>query len=190
VFDADVLAPIKMLGQYSHDDQAQRGLKYIAPTIAGFTGAVSYETSADNKEVTSLNVQYATGPVAVAVARQENKDTAKSDFTLITGSYDLGVAKLMAAYQQEKPNSGSAKTTTYNLGVDYPVSANLTLSAAYGSYKVKGTTGSRPSGYSLAFAYSLSKRTTVYGGAWSANNAAKADDVVGSRYGVGIRHTF
>jgi predicted porin len=102
---------------------------------------------------------------------------------LINGSYDLGVAKLMASYYQTKLDAG-AKTNSYQLGADIPLSAALTLSAGYASSSISGVSGSSR-GYSVAAAYALSKRTTIYGGVRGTNKEAAAD-----LWAVGVNHKF
>ena len=197
VFDANVLAPGKLVFP-AYKDQAYNGVKYTTPTYAGFSGAVSLSLKEDgstgqSQNVASYNVKYANGPFAAAVAYQDNKGatytTPTADkLTFVNASYDLGVVKLLGAFQQSKDVFGD-KTNGYNLAVDYPVASNIVLSAAYGSAKADG--GERRSVTSLAGAYLLSKRTTVYAGIANGNDAAVAlNGAPDSRVGVGIRHAF
>ena len=70
-----------------------------------------------------------------------------------------------------------------SFGADVPLGANLVLSAGYASSKTDGA--ERLSGLGLGVAYSLSKRTTVYGGFLDTKNVGPD-----TRYGFGLKHTF
>ena len=191
VFDAGVLAPAKQLFGNNYADQAANGVKYITPTYAGFSGTVSYsldENKLVKQDVASANVKYENGPLAASVAFQDKKTTGDK-LTFANASYNFGVVKLLGAVQHENLGGG-VKANGYNLAVDYPVASNIVLSAAYGSYKADGQ--ERANVTSVAAAYLLSKRTTVYAGLSNANDAATAQFATApdSRVGVGIRHTF
>jgi predicted porin len=193
VFDANVLAPAKLVFP-GYRDQAVNGIKYMTPTYAGFSGAVSLSLKEDSavtgldENVASYNVKYENGPFAAAVAYQDNQGSLAADkLTFVNASYNFGVVKLLGAFQQSKDVAGD-KTNGYNLAVDYPVASNLVLSAAYGSSKADGA--ERQSVTSLAAAYLLSKRTTVYAGIANGNDEAAAAGAPDSRVGFGVRHSF
>lgn len=177
--------------------------------------------------VMALNVQYANGPVFVGYAHQTEKsgpktelgalagansllvaagqnalvplDGSKVTYNLLTGSYDLGVAKVLASYNAVKATqpgtAGSAKANEYQVGVEVPLASNLALGAGYAQSKVKvdGTSALKSAGYSAALVYSLSKRTALY----AALNQTKVNDSLGlgleaknSIYGLGVKHAF
>ncbi|MDD2729771.1 porin [Malikia sp.] len=176
------------------------GIKYTSPSFAGVTGIVSYaldENTAGNAEVSALAVQYANGPLAAAVAYQNQQAVGfvnSIEFTNLNASYNLGVVTLKGSYAQRDNNNG-IKDKEYQLGVDYPLASNLILSAGYASSenKDKGVKQSDNSGLGLAAAYLLSKRTTAYAGVRSTKldhvNAAIAD-VTTNVYAVGVKHAF
>ena len=152
-------------------------------------------------EVVSANVKYEGGPLYAGLAYQTEKangaaTTAK--FTRLNASYDFGVAKLLAGYGHVTDLVGLAagnKSKEYQVGVDFPVSAALTLSGGYAHSKSTdlgvGNADITRSGYGLAAAYSLSKRTFLYGGVQSSKQTqATVADVKGNLYGVGIHHAF
>ena len=113
-----------------------------------------------------------------------------SKITALNGSYDLGVAKLLASYGQAK--DGSLKSTDYQFGADVPLSSALTLSAGYAQSKENAAAGNQKrTGFSVVAAYGLSKRTTAYGGF----NSSKAKtggttDAKATVIAVGLKHTF
>jgi len=194
VFDS-VLAPTGIWTTSSSNYAANpaNGLYYSTPSFGGISGAVSTSLKeATSPAVTSsaFHVKYEGGPVYAGLAYQIDKvGAADTKFTRVNGSYDLGVAKILAGYGQVKA-TGAADITDMTIGADVPLSANAVLSAGYASSKADG--GVRQSSYGLGLAYSLSKRTTVYGGLRNDNDAAVAASVknVDTRYGVGVKHTF
>ncbi|MDP1528306.1 MAG: porin [Rhodoferax sp.] len=170
-------------------------IKYITPEMGGFSAAVSYsldEVSATKADTTDFNVAYAGGPITAAFAYQIAKNAGSLDtkFTTLNGSYDLGAAKLLASYANAKNLGGATnKTKEYQLGVDVPLSAAITLSAGYAQSKTDG--GEKRTGYGIAAGYSLSKRTTMYAGI--RDMEGKTSGVVTSEqslYAVGVNHKF
>jgi predicted porin len=199
------------------------GLYYVSPSFGGVTAAVSYALG-ENKNAnvaatstTAFNVQYAGGPVTAAFAYQKQKDTnavaasaigvvpvvvavagtasvEDTNFTTLRGSYNFGVAKLIAAYG--RTTNGDNKANDYMVGVDVPVAQALTLSAAYARSKDNdngGSIGDKRTGYGIAAAYSLSKRTTAYAGLRFSKTdengqSVEANDV--KIYALGLNHTF
>jgi predicted porin len=198
VFDSALTPSAAAFASTTYLANPSNGIKYTSPAFSGFTGVVSYafdEKTAGNSEVTAVALQYANGPLAAAVAYQTQQAVAaakSTEFTNLNASYNLGVVTLKGVYAQRDDNAGS-KDKEYQIGVDYPVAANLILSAAYASSenKLTGVKQSDNSGLGLAAAYLLSKRTTAYAGVRS----TKLDKVVGTDvttnlYAVGVKHVF
>lgn len=182
VFDS-VLAPTNVWASSGYAANPSNGIYYASPSMGGVSGAFStnLKEGSDNQS-NAFHVKYEGGPVYAGVAYQVDKVTGgDTKFTRVNGSYDLGVAKLLAGYGNVK--AGSAKTTDLSFGADVPLGANLTLSAGYASSKADGA--ERASGLGLGVAYSMSKRTTVYGGFLDTKNAGPD-----TRYGFGLKHTF
>jgi predicted porin len=116
-----------------------------------------------------------------------------TSYNLLTGSYDLGVAKLVGSINRAKFEQ--YKADEYQIGVDVPLAANLVVSAGYASSKIKedGEQVGKTRGFSAAVAYNLSKRTTAY--AALNNTKATTDelggiDVKATIYAVGVKHAF
>ena len=181
---------------------------YATPSFSGFAGAISYSLGEDKtattsaSAVTSFNVTYGAGPVAVQLGYQvEDKDnsavgSADAKFTRLGGSYNFGVAALKATYGKVNNVGGNSgyDATEYQLGLDFPVSSALTLSASYAKSDDSNPTGvyeQSRKGYGIGAAYTLSKRTFVYGGYTDnkfTNNGAGDDKV--SILAVGVQHKF
>jgi len=184
-----------------YNDRPVNSVKYISPNFGGFSGSVTYglgedktaTTSASN--LTSLGLQYATGPVFVGLAYQSEKNgPANTKFTnsLLNGSYDFGMAKLVAGYNQAK--QGVFKANEWNLGVEVPVAANLNFGLGYAESKEKtaGVATDKSTAYTASLLYSLSKRTTVYGvlSQGKTKDIPFTTEVKGTLYAVGINHKF
>lgn len=190
----------------SHRDYAPNpgnGIRYTSPNLSGFSAAVSYTTE-ENKtptlstaNTTAFNIQYANGPLAAAVAYQTEEpqgNSSSNDFTRVGGSYDFGVVKLLATYGNVDA-AGVADTDEYHVGLDFPVSSNLTLSAGYATSETENSAGAKLTereGYGLAATYALSKRTTAYAGMHRSTeeNSVGTDIKKATLYAVGIKHAF
>lgn len=191
VFDS-VLSPTNVWASSGYAANPANGLYYSTPSFGGISGAISTslkEATAPATTSTAFHVKYEGGPVYAGLAYQIDKVGATdTKFTRLNGSYDLGMAKLLAGYGKVAVTGVAADVTDLSVGVDVPVSANAVVSAGYASSKADGS--DRKSSYALGVAYSLSKRTTVYGGLRNDNDAATLAGGVDTRYGVGVKHTF
>lgn len=183
VFDSALSVENSVWASTGYVARPGNNLYYATPAMGGVSGAVStsLKEGTDNQS-NAFHVKYEGGPVYAGVAYQVDKTAAgDTKFTRVNGSYDLGAAKLLAGYGNVK--AGSVKTTDLSFGADVPLGANLVLSAGYASSKTDGA--ERLSGLGLGVAYSLSKRTTVYGGFLDTKNTGPD-----TRYGFGLKHTF
>ncbi|MDP2443004.1 porin [Rhodoferax sp.] len=205
VFDS-ALAPMNnVFVSTGYQGNPGNTIYYATPTMGGLSGALSYSLG-ENKtaalsasSVTSLNLTYGAGPVAVQFGYQDEDTQGTSNdtkFTRLGASYDFGVATAKVSYGKvtDIGNAAGFDATEYQIGVDVPVSAALTVSASYASSKDDSPAAvfeEKRSGYGLAAAYTLSKRTFLYGGYTSnkfTNNGA-ADDKL-SILAVGVQHRF
>ncbi len=203
VFDSD-LAPANSIFYTStvYNSNPNNGVKYISPNFGGFTFGASYAMGEDKtatlsaSSVAAFNAQYANGPVSVAVAYQTEEpqgNGASTDFTRIGGSYDFGVAKLLASYG--KAEDGTGEANEYQIGVDVPLASNIILSASYATSEEEsaaGVKGDERQGFGAAVAYVLSKRTTVYAGLTqvSTDNSAGQEIAKTNIYAIGVKHAF
>ena len=208
-FNANIFTPAAYVWQSNnYNDRPGNSIYYATPSFSGFSGAVMYSlgenktttTSAGN--VTSFRIGYEGGPLAVGLGYQTEKANGAAanttKFTQVNASYDLGVAKLLAAYGNVKDAAGVPKTNEYQIGADFPVSSALTLSAGFATSKDTGLTAVAPvgseikrNGFALGALYALSKRTNLYAGLNNSKTtrAGVADDKV-NVYAIGMRHTF
>lgn len=198
---------------------------FSASALIGLGEDKALSTNNKASSLTSFSLNYANGPIVAGLAHQIEKDnnanlTATADvfgdltglgflagvdvskrtYTLINGSYDLGVAKLIAGYNTVKATSeqapgNTAKANEYNLGVEAPLGSNLAIGGGYAQSKVKlnGAEIAKTKGYTLALKYSLSKRTFGYAGLANSKTTSPlvpGDFVKETGYFVGIQHAF
>jgi predicted porin len=189
-FDSALSANATWLNSYNGAANAQ--LYYATPEFAGFTAAVSTQLkgNATAGKLSAFNVTYATGPIAVALGYEKDEANGDQKGTMINGSYDLGMAKLLASYYNTDNTGGiaGAEVNSFQLGADVPLSSALTLSVGYASSKPKG--GESDSGFGVAASYSLSKRTSIYAGVRAESRKASNAKADGDFYALGVRHAF
>lgn len=202
-FDSALSPSVNVWKSTGYNDKPFNSVYYASPSFSGVSGAASYSlgenksAAASAGKTTSFNIKYAGGPVYAGLAYQTEKAdgaTPSVKFTRLNGSYDLGMVKLLAGYGRVSDKLAGLdgnKTTEWQLGADVPVTSALTLSGGYARSKDNDSINTKRSGLGLAASYSLSKRTSVYGGV----QAAKTKDDTGVNlksdlYAVGIRHAF
>ena len=115
-------------------------------------------------------------------------------YMIVGGSFNFGIATAKANYAQVK-NVGNANgfdAKEYQLGVDFPLSPALLLSASYAKSDDSnpGFEQSRK-GYGIGATYTLSKRTFLYGG-YTANKFSnfRAGDDKHDIFALGVQHSF
>ncbi|WP_302172679.1 porin [uncultured Hydrogenophaga sp.] len=207
-------------------DRTSNGIRYNTPSFSGFSAAGAYAFGEDKtatakaSSLTSVSLNYANGPIAAGLAYQVEKDGAgagtiyadasslsallagvtdtKRTYTLINGSYDLGVAKLLAGYNTVKATSstavGEATADEWNVGVEVPFGANLSAALGYAKSQVElnNADNNETKGFSLAVKYALSKRTFTYVGATSTKQTftGNANFNKTTQYFAGVSHAF
>ena len=213
-FDSNLFAPaanVWLSNNYS--DRPGNAIYYATPDFSGFSAAAMYSLG-ENKtpaakagKIVSANVKYAAGPAAVALSHQEEKvngNAVTTKFTQLNGSWDFGVAKLLGAFGQVKNGSTGLfaiapaslavdKSKEYQLGVDVPLGAALTLSGGVARAKTTLAAGGgeiKSTGFGLAAKYDLSKRTFLYTGLQLSKNKLASSEVKNDTYAVGLQHKF
>jgi predicted porin len=208
VFDSQISAMAHVFRSYNNDFpgytiRTNNTIKFESNNYSGFSGAFSYALG-ENKTaatgagyITAMNLAYGAGPLALSMAYQSEKATGNAtaiNNTRLNAGYNFGVATLKGAYGKAG-NVGAvsgADATEYQIAVDYPVSAALTLSGNFATSKDNGTLGdAKRKGYGFGGAYTLSKRTFLYGGFTSDKTTPKAGaDSTLTILAVGVQHRF
>jgi predicted porin len=208
-------------------ERNDNNIQYTSPTVSGLTLNANYSTTSSDSSIlageaktqqTGLSVAYANGPLSVAVGINNRSvdavgtsttavgDKLDADLNWISASYDLGVAKLIAAHvtREDKTTVAAGTVTTgvdikvTNLGVHVPMGA-FTLTAAVYSGKNKvsalSTDDTKLSGNQLSVRYALSKRTFAYALTGTNKIAADSGNTVNATFketgsALGLVHSF
>lgn len=225
-FDSKLLTTTKTVWEKSADvaaytDRVDNAIVFKSANYGGFSGALGLSlgenkgagvggVTLDANQILSLQVRYAAGPLLMGFGYQDQKaqnaattilstSSGNTKYTLIAGSYDFGVAKLVAGYNQQKREAAigvtEASDKQYQFGVEIPLSTAAKVAVGYDKTKgdvINGAGGKKASGYSIIGQYDLSKRTALYGG-WmntSAETAAGVETDKTTTFAVGVRHKF
>lgn len=181
-------------------------LRYYTPAMSGFKAYVSLldattaggmqDTSA-TQDATQVGVTYGAGPVAAAadyVVWGQNAAAATSidNRFRISGSYDLGVAKLGAGYEKRKMRTANTDSADLLLGVAVPL-GQTTIGLNWARRTGDAATFAQDaSGYDVGVKYDLSKRTYVafaYQNVTS-NAAAGVTQDTAKKYRIQLSHAF
>ena len=196
---------------------------FLPPNLGGFYGQVNYwfgENDATGNEDLGdgygLRLGYGAGPfnVALSFARTDLSTDAPvvtdGDYSTwnLGGSWDFGMAKVMAQYQRDNVDTGVGDFDGrgWLLGALVPVGAGE-IRASYSEYRTDpilvGGEDTRGRKLALGYVHNLSKRTALYatiarvsndGGAAYTLGGATANPLAGdfnsTGYDIGIRHSF
>lgn len=209
-----VLAPMgSVFKSTGYTARPNNTIYYQAPTMSGFSGALSYSlgedktAAADASSTTSLNLTYAAGPLGVQFGYQTEKPanpvavgfSDSKNFTRLGATYAFGPATLKATYgrAQNIGNVSGADATDWQLGVDYQVSDAFMVSGSVANSSDNDTQKAISAdesrrGYGLAVKYTLSKRTFLYGG-YESDTTDKTGATADSKHSVfalGLNHKF
>jgi hypothetical protein len=184
-------------------------------TGAGYSGAQDYSvanlatnvSAARRANPSQVGLNYNNGPVSAQYA--QITDMLGQEQTKLSGTYDLGVAKLYATTFNQKTNIGfSATAAAATKGMAAHTATELAATVPYGNFlfkvgrfstnkdldlsKTDGSTKASKTAWGAD--YSLSKRTTLmYVASTVSNGSANLNNaglVTGRTQFVGIQHTF
>lgn len=175
-----------LLGGFS-PTRKNNSLTYTSPNFSGLRGQAQVELDEvagnDTKATYGLSLSYAAGPLSVAYGFDKS---AKEDSTwnLLSGGYDFGMAKLLAAFGTGKDGDG-VKHRSYLVGATAPLGAGQ-LRVSYSRLESRNPDEDLSSKFGVGYHHPLSKRTTVYIDV--ANDSEADSDKTGMD--VGIKHNF
>ena len=212
--DGDVVDANANASAVTTNQRISNALTYVSPSFSGFKVGVNYgfgETTNGNSDSSYMGagLMYDNGPLSLGLGLERLNNGANSvavsdiDAWSLGGSYDFGVAKLLAGYRESKVDraTGENKRLGYYVAATAPVGAG-TVRVSYNRYEnelanVKG----KADQFAIGYVYGLSKRTSVYGTYAYLKNKDGANLYTlgsgglknnGSQQGmqVGITHTF
>lgn len=189
--------------------RSDNAVQYFTPAMGGFQGQFTW--APDESGVNNVNRYVGTrlsyggaGPFSVS-ASYGSTDVAGGKFKSIglAGSYDFGMAKLMAHYYRDKLIA--MQENRFLLGVSVPVGPGEIRASYVRSDAVKGTAAyndSDASQIALGYVHNLSRRTALYttfsrvankGGATFAIGGGTPGITAGGKstgFEAGVRHSF
>ncbi len=165
-----------------------RQIQYISPSFGGFTAQAGLRPKGNSqdgdKDAFGLGLKYGAGPIAAAVTYQSKLDSSLKDFVAVAGSYDFGVAKVMASYAEGGKVIDGGTGKGFMLGVVAPV-AGFNVGAQYA--KNSDADAGKPKAYELFVNKEVLKNLIVY----AEYGNLKADpSVKGSGYAIGTIYVF
>jgi len=173
-------------------------------TAAGTSAAAGTETAGvDTGKAYGLSAQYVAGPLGLGLgyisAKENTTGTQDAQGVLVYGSYDFGLTKVTAYYEQDDKDSKADKLSVAGLKAAVPFSKDFTLTAGVSQVKNSGYAKDADALIiALKGQYNLSKRTALYGLLTSVDNdntasLGLATTAAGkSSHGLafGVRHAF
>lgn len=206
------VAPTSAASNAAQDARMNNAVKLQTASFNGLTlsGQVALGGQAGDTQKWSsyaVGANYKTGALALDVTKTEDNlgssGVKSHQNATYAGSYDFGVAKVLAGHLESKRVTSGVKAQVDYLGVIVPVNGSLNVLANYMHIKNQGaTSGAITDTVAVGATYALSKRTTAYGILARANNnasaSANATHLVGavgagqdqSAAVVGVRHVF
>jgi predicted porin len=192
---------------YAMQTRTNNSLNYFTPgNLGGFSGQAQYYRgeAADGSSDGSgygLRGAYANGPLSVGVAYGAVSDLGiygdVKQFN-VSGTYNLGLAKLFAEFGQDESKALDQKARHYLLGATAPVGAGE-VRASWSRVDVRGTEVQADK-FAVGYVHNLSKRTAVYttfaylknkdGAALALNGSRTALGGSSKGLDLGVRHSF
>lgn len=130
---------------------------YAVETLSTAAGGTTTAAIGATKAPMSGRISYANGPIVAGLAYTKDGRAGAEALTQLGASYDLGVAKILAAYETDANQVGGKNA--YSVGLTAPMGA-ATLRATFGKDQ-KGTAADvKQAG--IGADYALSKRTALY----------------------------
>jgi len=158
------------------NQRISNALTYVSPSFSGFKVGLNYgfgETTASNSDsgYMGAGLMYDNGPLSLGLGLERLNNgvnsvaTSDIDAWSLGGSYDFGVAKLLAGYRESTVDRAAVenKRSGYYVAATAPVGAG-TVRVSYNRYEneLANVTG-KADQFAIGYVYGLSKRTSVYG---------------------------
>ncbi len=187
---------------YSRTFRTGNALAYVTPNFNGLQGKLALVidrtaglSNSDGVDAYNLSVDYNNGPISVGISTlQYNNDLGAQDLWGLSGSYKMGMFKLVAMYENIDDSDVVGATDgsdNWNLGAEVYF-GNNTVRAMYGQNEADNSANTDTDFYALGFQHNFSKRTRVYV-EYIVNdfdNKGAVADVKTSDFSFGLRHDF
>ncbi|MFC4930688.1 porin [Massilia sp. GCM10023247] len=186
-------------------------VNYKSNSMAGFTALAAYSAgertpSDPSGDLAGVALEYRNGPVYVGGGyhRVERLATGDDKELAFAAGITMGAFEVRGSYMEADPEGANNEFKHYILGGTYTAGVNKFFLAGH---QQRLQTGARGNGFSLAYTYTLSKRTNLYTSYARVNNnglgafgltsaggsfnpPATAFGADPSVFNVGVRHSF
>ena len=176
-------------------------IKYYAPAMGPVSLSASWTeekalgvgiSSATSQGAWTVGADYAAGPLAAKIDystwnNQNLSAVALDNRYRVAASYDLGMVKFGAGYEDRK-NIASTHTKQSMVGVSAPIGSALTVGAVYARVAVDGSDDRN--GASVGLKYALSKRTSLQANYSSWDDAVTTNTGKATKTWIALDHTF
>lgn len=151
--------------------RTSNALVYETPRIAGWQGLAMVVPGGQTKrsrgarDDRGLALMYRGGPLQLGYGWDRRVNARATDSRVwqsVGGTYDLGAAKLYAAYRSRKENVVALDERSYWIGASAPLGA-FTLRGVVGAVDDRSADRQGTTALGLGIEYRLSKRTDLYG---------------------------
>ena len=163
------------------EDATAQGYTVVNGVVYSNNPAIP-NTSATDNSANLISATYANGPISGSViwAKKNLNNTTAADSQTemgLGGSYDFGVAKVLATYQKQTFANKGGADSKWALHGTVPVtsSGSFVVSYAQNNLNSAGVSSFNSKDYSLAWLQALSKRTTLYAGYKHISNDSNAN---------------
>jgi predicted porin len=190
------------------DDTIENAVAYISPSFSGLTVrgvfGLGEQTSGPKEKKYALGAEYERGPFKTAVVHHyiDNRGGTAEDLreTAFGVGYDFGFAKLLGTFVTKKATDGG-RDKSWALGTQIPAGPG-TVRLSYAKLDMSKDSGDEDAkGWTAAYFYEISKRTTIYTGYHTLDNgdlaSYKHERLTGLSAGsdarlmtLGMRHKF
>lgn len=173
---------------------------YTTPNMGGVSASLGVVLKPDTPVAAGdnakydLNVIYANGPIAAALSYNKVQEH-KANMSL-GGSYDLGVAKVAASYQDGYAGGMAVSNTNVQKQRGFTIGATVPVGAFSVTLDIARDTKAKDTDVVVEGKYALSKRTFAYAAYY--NDGKGTFNGISGQYksgaknhlGLGIRHNF
>lgn len=148
--------------------RTQNAVYYTSPTLAGFTGEVSYGfgevpgNRVANRDIGAA-LGYTSGPLIVKLAHEETQNATGSNALKISNlnvAYDVGTARIGVAYNVNKDDV-DIDSRDWLVGASVPFGRN-TFMVSYIRHKDRNPARQDAAQAAIGYTHAFSKRTSFY----------------------------
>ena len=181
-------------------------LAYVSPNFNGFQGKLALiidrstgELESDGVDAYNPSLHYDNGPLSIGISAIEydNDIAGARDIWGIAGSYNFGMFKLIAQYEDQDEAQVLSGAGPDDGADEWSIAAeayfgNNTVRALYGNVDYdKGDSRDEQDVWGIGFQHNFSARTRVYA-EYAANDTdnRSGSDVDERKFSLGLRHDF